>query len=218
MARLGPRFWPQRSPRKSLCGSLFCILSQEMRHINFLGGGGVQNGGFWVGGKKFMLKKFMCFFRPLIESAILNIWNWAIQNCSIRVMRFQGRGQRSYKRWQVAIQMGDSEKSFCDATLLWFDSLLCFPLWKLWQLQACDSGILRFANCAAKLRTSMALEIPNLSSQGYVRIASPGSPLPPLPPGPAMHCIVARIARCHFDMRCDSNRRPPNRAMQKHFC
>ena len=29
-----PPFSPQNSPRKSLCGSLFCVLSQEMRHIN----------------------------------------------------------------------------------------------------------------------------------------------------------------------------------------
>ena len=28
-----------RIPRKSLCGSLFCVLSQEMRHINFFLGG-----------------------------------------------------------------------------------------------------------------------------------------------------------------------------------
>ena len=31
-------------------------------HKLFLGG---QNGVFWVGAKKFMLKKFMCFFGPL---------------------------------------------------------------------------------------------------------------------------------------------------------
>ena len=30
-------------------------------HTFFLG---PQNGGFWVGAKKFMLQKFMCFFRP----------------------------------------------------------------------------------------------------------------------------------------------------------
>ena len=51
-------------PKKSLCGSLFGVLSQEMRRINFFLG--VQeNGAFWVGGKKFMLKKFMCLFGPL---------------------------------------------------------------------------------------------------------------------------------------------------------
>ena len=38
-----------------------------MRHINFFLG--VQNGVFWVGAKKFMLKKFMCFFGPLFWSA-----------------------------------------------------------------------------------------------------------------------------------------------------
>ena len=63
MARLGPPFLAQKSPGKSLCGSLFCVLSQEMRHINFLLG--AQNGVFcWVGAKKFMLKKFMCFLCP----------------------------------------------------------------------------------------------------------------------------------------------------------
>ena len=36
---LGPRFWAQKYPRKSLCGSLFGVLSQEMRHINLLSGG-----------------------------------------------------------------------------------------------------------------------------------------------------------------------------------
>ena len=41
----------------------------EMRHINFFLG--TQNGVFWVGAKKFMLKKFMCFFRPLIVGADL---------------------------------------------------------------------------------------------------------------------------------------------------
>ena len=63
MARLGPRFGPPKSPRKSLCGSLFCVLSQEMRHINFFLG--AQNGVFWAGAKKFMLKHFMRFFGPL---------------------------------------------------------------------------------------------------------------------------------------------------------
>ena len=27
---------------------------------------GAQNGVFWLGAKKFMLKKFMCFFGPLM--------------------------------------------------------------------------------------------------------------------------------------------------------
>ena len=40
-AHLGPRFWPP--------------------HKLFSGG---PNWGFWVGAKKFMLKEFMCFFRP----------------------------------------------------------------------------------------------------------------------------------------------------------
>ena len=68
MARLGPRFRPQKSPWKSSCGSLFCVLSQKMRHINFLLG--PPKWGFWVGCKKFMLKKFMCFFRPLSRKSL----------------------------------------------------------------------------------------------------------------------------------------------------
>ena len=36
-----------------------------MRHINFFWGPKI--GGFGRGAKKFMLKKFMCFFRPLIR-------------------------------------------------------------------------------------------------------------------------------------------------------
>ena len=62
MARLGPRFRPPKSSRKSLCRSLFCVLSQEMRHINIFSGG--PEWGFWVGAKKFMLKKLMGFFCP----------------------------------------------------------------------------------------------------------------------------------------------------------
>ena len=65
MARLGPPFWHPKSPRKSLCGSLFCITSQEMRRMSFFLG--AQNGVFWVGVKKFVLKIFMCFFGPLVE-------------------------------------------------------------------------------------------------------------------------------------------------------
>ena len=71
IARLGPPFLTLKIPRKSLCGSLFCVLSQEMRHINsFLE---ARNRAFWVGGKKFMLKKFMrcdAFSSPLLISYI----------------------------------------------------------------------------------------------------------------------------------------------------
>ena len=63
----GTPFLAPKTPRKSLCGSLFCVLFQEMRHINsFLG---AQIGVFWVGGEKFMLKNVMCFFSPLTRKA-----------------------------------------------------------------------------------------------------------------------------------------------------
>ena len=50
-----PFLTPKIPPKK-------VYVSQEIRHINFFLG--AQNWGFWVGAKKFMLKKFMCFFRP----------------------------------------------------------------------------------------------------------------------------------------------------------
>ena len=80
MARLGPPFLTPKTPRKSLCVSLFCVLSQERRDINFFLG--AQDWGSWVGAKKFMLKKLMCFFRPYrgrdadlfrIRSLMLNV-------------------------------------------------------------------------------------------------------------------------------------------------
>ena len=69
MARLGPPFLSPNFPLKeftSLRGFPCCLLSQEMRHINLFQG--VQNGALLVGGKEFMLKKSMCFFRPLQKS------------------------------------------------------------------------------------------------------------------------------------------------------
>ena len=59
------RKWPVWDPL--FCGSPFCVLSQEMRHINsFLG---AQNGGVRAGAKKSMWKKFMCFFcHPILGS------------------------------------------------------------------------------------------------------------------------------------------------------
>ena len=76
-AHLGRCFRPL--PRKSLRGSPLHILSQEMRHIDFFLG--AENGGFWVGAKKIMLKKFMCFFSvpygSFLKSAV-----WISHACS----------------------------------------------------------------------------------------------------------------------------------------
>ena len=79
----GTPFRPPKSPRKSLCGSLFCDLSQEIRHINFFLG--AQKGGFWVGAKRFMLEKFMCFFRPLAENRSLKNYQ---TECSTEGQKF----------------------------------------------------------------------------------------------------------------------------------
>ena len=62
MARLGPPGRPPKSPRKSLCGSPFLrsFPGNEAHKLFFLG---AHYQVFWVA-KKFMLKKFMCFFGP----------------------------------------------------------------------------------------------------------------------------------------------------------
>ena len=54
----GTPFRPQNSPEKSLCGSLFCVLSQEMRHINFFSGG--PQWGILGGGQKVYVEKSLC--------------------------------------------------------------------------------------------------------------------------------------------------------------
>ena len=64
MARLGPRFWPPKSPRKSLCGSPLRVLSQEMRHINFFTGGPIW--GVLGGAQKIYVEKVYVLFHPLI--------------------------------------------------------------------------------------------------------------------------------------------------------
>ena len=59
---------PSKFPQKDLCGSLICVLSQEMRHIDFFPG--APKWGFGWGGKKFMLEKSMCVFFPLVMVAV----------------------------------------------------------------------------------------------------------------------------------------------------
>ena len=57
----GTPFLTPKSPEKLYVGPFFA--SFPRKHINcFLG---VQNGVFWVGAKKCMLKNCMCFFGPL---------------------------------------------------------------------------------------------------------------------------------------------------------
>ena len=63
MARLGPRFWPRKIPPKSLCGSLFCVLSWEMRHTNFFFWGPKM--GVSGGGQKVYVEKVYVLFPPL---------------------------------------------------------------------------------------------------------------------------------------------------------
>ena len=67
MAENGPFETPfliPKSPPKSLCGSLFGVLSQETRHIHFCLR--AQNGVFsnWVGAKKFYVEKVYVLFQP----------------------------------------------------------------------------------------------------------------------------------------------------------
>ena len=87
MARLGPPFWPPKSPPKKFMWVPFCILSQELRHINFFRG--AQNGAFWVGAKKFMLQKFMRFFGPLV---LQEIWiSPVIRKSAWKDLRFKNQ-------------------------------------------------------------------------------------------------------------------------------
>ena len=66
MAHLGPPFRPPRnSPEKSLCGSLCCVLSQELRHMNFFLG--FQTGAFWAGGQKVYVEKVYLEDRNLLK-------------------------------------------------------------------------------------------------------------------------------------------------------
>ena len=50
------------TPEKSLRGSLFCVLSQESRHIEYFLG--LRKWGFGWAGKKFRLKHLMVFSAP----------------------------------------------------------------------------------------------------------------------------------------------------------
>ena len=59
MACLGPPFLtPKIPPKKVYVRPLFCVLSQEMRCINFFWGSRMWC--FGLGAKKFMLNKFVC--------------------------------------------------------------------------------------------------------------------------------------------------------------
>ena len=57
---LDPLFDPKLPLKKCLCGSPFCVLSQEVRHINFFLG--AQKGAFGGGGRKVHVEKFDVFF------------------------------------------------------------------------------------------------------------------------------------------------------------
>ena len=74
MARLGPLFWPQKSPRKSLCGSLFASFARKWGTYTFFSG--APKVGVLGGGQIVTLKKFMCFFAPLFSRAHVSAkWN-----------------------------------------------------------------------------------------------------------------------------------------------
>ena len=66
MARLGPRFGPPKSPEKVYV-YVPLLRSFPGNEAHKLLSGGPKS-GVLGGGKKFMLKKFMCFFRPLFKS------------------------------------------------------------------------------------------------------------------------------------------------------
>ena len=55
-----PIFTPEIPPKMLMRVPLFCVLSQEMRHINFFSGG--PEWGVLGGDQKVYVEKFMCFF------------------------------------------------------------------------------------------------------------------------------------------------------------
>ena len=60
MARLKPPFWPENPPQKVYVH--FCVLSQEMRHVNFFLG--PQSRVFWVGAKNYVERVYVLFLSP----------------------------------------------------------------------------------------------------------------------------------------------------------
>ena len=76
MSRLGPRFGPRNPPVK-----LFCVPSQEMRHINFLSGG--PEWGVLAGGQKIYVE------RVYVLLPSLQCWGWKIIKWIVPWRRFQ---------------------------------------------------------------------------------------------------------------------------------
>ena len=64
-----PLFDPKIPPRK-----VYVAFFPKKNEANKFFSWGSEIGAFWVGGQKFMLKMFMCFFRPLMtrEGRIVN--------------------------------------------------------------------------------------------------------------------------------------------------
>ena len=93
-----PLFDP-KLPRKSLCGSLFCVLSQEMRHIIFF------SLAFFGWGGKFMFKKLMCFFSSLLQDVSDCVDH--LQNGKPVRRKIQGKWER---KWKMAPRPEMAEK------------------------------------------------------------------------------------------------------------
>ena len=62
MARLGPLFVAPKVPLKKFMRALFCVLSMEMRYINFFLG--AQNGAFGVGQNVYVERVYVLFLSP----------------------------------------------------------------------------------------------------------------------------------------------------------
>ena len=70
MARLGtPFLTPKIPPKKFMWGPVFASFPRKSGTQAFFS---APKMGCWVGAKKFVLKKFMCFFGPL--SLFSRIW------------------------------------------------------------------------------------------------------------------------------------------------
>ena len=70
-------------PRKSLCGSLFCVLSQEMRHINFPVG---PKKGCLGGGQKVYVEKVYALFLSPREVVVAGVSDILLRSCREKKM------------------------------------------------------------------------------------------------------------------------------------
>ena len=111
MARLGPLLDPKNPPEKVYVGPFFASFPGNEAHKLFFWG--AQNGGFWVGVKKFMLKKFMRFFGPLFFCAKFCRWTLELRkSCPLKPEKVTFESLLGLKSYFRGYFGGDPETHF----------------------------------------------------------------------------------------------------------